>query len=173
MLMNELVYFDEITHSLSQAVYRGNASLEVIPGLLRLVIGEGMWKRRLSAVTGDIVEFDTFEQYVTALPPEGLGTTIAVLKCLCCFEVEWKEVLDGMIGNSQIPLPIQDVPQNNKAPVAEVSKQPRIASMGKQNRRNKKNEQLMDLGSVSATAKKLKRYLSQEQIDDLIARLQK
>jgi len=81
--MNKLIYFDEISQSLSIAVYHAHANLKNMSGLLRMTIQSGMWRKRILTVTGDIVEFESFEAYVIANPPYGLGTDIQTLKWLC------------------------------------------------------------------------------------------
>ena len=55
----------------------------MLPGLLVNIIKEGIWQRFVVDVTGEEVEFDSFEEFVTADLPDGMGTTVQRLKHLC------------------------------------------------------------------------------------------
>lgn len=156
--MNEEVYFDEIAQSLAHAVYRGDASLNTVPGLLRLILEQDMWRRRVSSVSGQIIEFSSFLDFVVALPPEGLGTSIQKLKCLCGYEPEWFDTLDQLSRDEEAR-----IPKSKRIQVQPDTKRVRIMKDG---------ERVINPARVSDTAKKLKRYMSQKQIDNLIKRLQ-
>jgi|SRR5579859_3173117 len=97
-MINELVYFDEITQSLSKAVYHANANLKNTMGLLKMIISQEMWRKRIVTITGEVVEFQKFEQYVVAQPPEGLGTNIETLKFLCCSDASLVELIDRAVA---------------------------------------------------------------------------
>ena len=92
--MNELIYYDEIAQSVSRSAYHAQANLENLLGLLKMTICDGMWRKRQVAITGEIVTFDTFEQFVNAKPPEGLGTTISKLKWLCTVSPELLSLIE-------------------------------------------------------------------------------
>jgi hypothetical protein len=62
-----------------QAYKKGEGGLKNVPGLLLRIINEGLWRKR-KIRTGEIVEFDKFEDFVTGMPPEGLGENPEMLK---------------------------------------------------------------------------------------------
>jgi hypothetical protein len=99
--MNELVYYDEITQSLSQAVKWGGAGLGNIPGLLKMVIEKQMWRKRVVVMTGEVKEFRYFEEYVIAHPPEGLGADVKMLQRLCCNEPDLLDLIEQAIESRQ------------------------------------------------------------------------
>jgi hypothetical protein len=72
--LSPLIYADEITQSLSKAVAWGSEFMNTVPGLLKQVLEREMWKRRYVVRTGQIVEFESFTQYIIQPPLEGLGT---------------------------------------------------------------------------------------------------
>lgn len=92
--MNELVYYDEIAQSLSKAVKWGGENLKNIPGLLKMVLEQGMWRKRAVAMTGQIVEFQSFEQFAEANAPEGLGSDVKTLLRLCADEPKVLSLLE-------------------------------------------------------------------------------
>jgi hypothetical protein len=63
-----------------QAYKRGEGALKNVPGLLLRIINEGLWRKRKIKQTKKIVEFDKFEDFVTGMPPEGLGENPEMLK---------------------------------------------------------------------------------------------
>jgi hypothetical protein len=82
-MTDQLIRNDQIVQSLSQAIARGMASIPAVPGLLRSVLEKDMWRERVVRQTGEIARFNTFEEFVTSHPPEGLGTTVKVLESIC------------------------------------------------------------------------------------------
>ncbi|MDX2163016.1 MAG: hypothetical protein SF162_16995 [bacterium] len=92
--MTSLAYHDEVSRTLSQAVYHAHVNLMNMNGLLRITIQNGMWRKRFEGITGQIVEFETFEEYVTAQPPYGLGSDIKTLKLLCLGDEELIKLLE-------------------------------------------------------------------------------
>ncbi len=101
--MNELIYYDEITRSLSQAVYHAYANVKNVNGLLKMTIQSGMWRKRMETVTGAIVEFSSFEDYVVGEPPQGLGTDIPTLKLLSFGDEELLSLIENASTVKPIP----------------------------------------------------------------------
>lgn len=81
--MNDMIYYDQITQSLSESLHYGSSTLADIPNLVKQVLEKKMWRKRTVRATGQIAEFDYFSDYVTARPPEGLGGNVAQLRALC------------------------------------------------------------------------------------------
>ena len=96
-------YYDEITHSLSIAVKWGGEGLINVPNLLKKVIAERMWKKRFVVMLGQTVEFERFEDFVFAQPPEGIGTNLRMLKNLCHFDSYVDYLLELTIAGIDIP----------------------------------------------------------------------
>lgn len=87
-MANQLVERGYLTQSLGSAAHSGEHGLRAVPGLLRRVIEEKAWENRLIIETGEEFEgFLTFEAYVKANPPRGLGAEV--------------ELIDKLIGNDE------------------------------------------------------------------------
>lgn len=73
---------------------RDSANLELIPLIVKRVIGDGMWQKHLFEKTGEVFTVDTFQTFVEIHPPDGLGTTIDILKKLCRDDNEALDAID-------------------------------------------------------------------------------
>lgn len=82
---------------LSRSIKEGAASLENIPGLIRQVIEEEMWREHLHQETGEVFTFDNFKEFVTASPPQGLGTHVATLIRLCADDPLVVDMIDEAV----------------------------------------------------------------------------
>lgn len=72
-----------LTQSLGNASHSGEHGLKTVPGLLKLVREKEAWKERVIVQTGEEFEgYPTFEEYVRANPPKGLGIDMETLKRL-------------------------------------------------------------------------------------------
>lgn len=85
---------DVIVDCLGSAIYHGETNLGEVPGLLRRVLEEGFWRRRVLRKTGQIVEFPKFMDFVKEKPPEGLGTDLRTLQRLCQDDKVTLDLLD-------------------------------------------------------------------------------
>jgi hypothetical protein len=90
---NVLVGADYVVQGLRRAL-GGEEWLNNAPGLLKRLISENLWQRRIDEVTGEVVEFERFVDFVTTKPLEGLGSTISTLKRVCGGDVEATDLLD-------------------------------------------------------------------------------
>ena len=52
--------------------------LATVPGLMRQVVHDELWRERMMQ-TGEVVTFDRFEDFMSAEPIEGCGTTLRAL----------------------------------------------------------------------------------------------
>jgi hypothetical protein len=73
------IYLD----NLSGAYRDGEHALNVVPGHVKKILREGLWRRRYCKPTGQTVTFDSFRDFATAPPPEGLGADLDTLVALC------------------------------------------------------------------------------------------
>jgi hypothetical protein len=82
---------------LSRSIREGAASLDSIPGLIRQIIEEQMWREYLNEDTGEVFTFESFKEFVETDAPEGLGTTIPILIRLCADNPLVVDLIDEMI----------------------------------------------------------------------------
>src|SRR4051794_7842693 len=74
LMPDELVKRGYLTQSLGNAVHSGEHSFQNVPGLLRHVLEIHAWEKRVIVETGEeFPGFPSFESYVCAHPPKGLG----------------------------------------------------------------------------------------------------
>src|SRR5450755_616046 len=79
-MKNQLVERGYLTSSLIGAAHSGEHGFKTVPGLLKRVLEERAWERRLIVQTGEEFEgFRTLEEYIKANPPKGLGASVELL----------------------------------------------------------------------------------------------
>ena len=82
-MVNQPVERGYLTQSLGNASRSGEHALKAVPGLLRRVLEERAWERRIVIPTGeDFQGHPTLEAYIKANPPKGLGTSVEVIERL-------------------------------------------------------------------------------------------
>lgn len=79
---------DVVVSCLRSAIVEGAAGLSDVPGLLKRIILEDMWRERVVQETGEIAPFKQFNDFVRTKPLEGLGTDIKTLERLCADDKE-------------------------------------------------------------------------------------
>jgi hypothetical protein len=94
--------FDRTVEVLSRQLFHGGNSLKQVPETLKAVLGknrwgEPMWPERICAKTGEVVTFDSFQQFVETEPPHGLGATVQMLKNLCRDDTEALDLIDQAV----------------------------------------------------------------------------
>ena len=94
MTDNPLVKFDHTVALLTSSVRRGSSGLHSVPGLVKQIIREDMWQKRVIEATGELVECKTFAEFVTSPPPKGVGTDVETLKRLCHEDMEALDLID-------------------------------------------------------------------------------
>lgn len=82
---------------LTRSIKEGAANLDNIPSLIRQVIEEQMWRQHLDKKTGKLFMFDSFQEFVEADPPEGLGTRVRTLIRLCADDSLVVDLIDETI----------------------------------------------------------------------------
>lgn len=80
---NPLVKFDHTVALLTSSIRRGSSGLHSVPGLIKQIINENMWQRRVIEATGEVVECKSFNEFVVSTPPKGVGTDLKTLERLC------------------------------------------------------------------------------------------
>lgn len=71
---------------------RSQVSLSAVPGLLKQVIKNDMWRRRIVRQTKKSIEYNRFADFVKDYPPDGLGSNMNVLMSLCRFHEDIEAV---------------------------------------------------------------------------------
>jgi hypothetical protein len=74
-------YVSALAEALSSQV-----SLSAVPGLLKQVIKNEMWRKRIVRQTKKEIEYKRFADFIKDYPPEGLGTNFNTLMSICRFE---------------------------------------------------------------------------------------
>jgi len=87
-MTNQMVERGYLTQSLGSASHSGEHGFKAVPGLLKLVLENRAWERRIIVETGEEFEgFPSFEAYIKANPPRGLGAS--------------PELIEKLIGNDK------------------------------------------------------------------------
>lgn len=92
---------DVIVSALSGSLREGETSLAQAPKLLKKILKEGRWKKRVITQTGQSVEFERFEDFVTAEPLEGLGLTVDMIRRVCGDDLEALDLLDQVLRKNR------------------------------------------------------------------------
>lgn len=90
----ELLLNDSVVSSLQREIQEGLTGLSGTPKHLIMLIERDMWRERLVERTGEVVRFGSFEEFITTLPLEGLGTDIRTLRNLCRDDTSAIDALD-------------------------------------------------------------------------------
>lgn len=102
--MANLLHNDTVARALSRAIADGDAALENVPGLLRRIIKEDMWRERIVPESGETITFARFEDFVTTEPLDGLGTSMDVIRALCKKDEDVLIMLDEVTKKTLSPL---------------------------------------------------------------------
>lgn len=93
---------DSWVGALSEAMRHGTGFLDNVPGLIKRIIKENMWQKRIVWVLdNELVEFNSFEEFVTTEWPKGLSTGITALKGLCRSDPESIKLIDEVLRQNQ------------------------------------------------------------------------
>lgn len=77
-----------VIHSLTLSFAHGIANINNVPSLVLRVIKEDMWQDFVVQSTKETVHYAYFEEFVEALTPNGLETTMGTLEDLCRNDAE-------------------------------------------------------------------------------------
>lgn len=82
-----------VVQSLGSAIKHGSSRLESVPGLLKRLLEEGMW-REFVTPRGETMQYDRFEDFVVTPPTKGLGATLELVRDMIARDVEALDMLD-------------------------------------------------------------------------------
>ncbi len=80
-----------------------------VPSLIRQIVQNNRWQKFTVEKTGQVAEHESFLDFVTQQPPEGLGTTFKNIWILCQGDIEVQEMLSSLVPNESVPLLIEKV----------------------------------------------------------------
>ncbi len=86
---------------LRSAISDGAAGMLDAPSLLRQIIESELWREHFVAQTKETVRFDTFDQFIAAAPPEGLGASKRLLYKICDDDISLLDLLDRTFKSRQ------------------------------------------------------------------------
>ncbi len=86
-----------IVESLQSALIEGVLELKLVPELLKQILQEGLWQERLIPDTEQVVLFGSFDDFIRAPVPIGLGTDFETLWKLCSEEPLLLDLLDQAV----------------------------------------------------------------------------
>jgi hypothetical protein len=101
---NNLVYNDQLVELLSLSLHKGETSLKHVPDLLRDLIQNERWQKRVIRKTGETQEFENFIDFVEKQPLEGLGSNIYALRILCSGSPDVVRMIDELVQNGNSSL---------------------------------------------------------------------
>lgn len=82
MPINKPVKAGHLLSSLYRCV-KDAVGLDSIPGLLKQILEDELWREVFIEEYGEIVTYDKFNDFVTTAPPHGLGSSVDTLIKLC------------------------------------------------------------------------------------------
>lgn len=110
---------DVVVSCLRSAITEGAAGLSDVPGLLKRIILEDMWRERVVQETGEIAPFERFVDFIQTKPLEGLGTDRKTLERLCADDKEALNLLTkattGKPGDNQYTVVNDNVMNHDNA----------------------------------------------------------
>lgn len=86
---------------LRSAISDGAAGLLDAPSLLRQIIENELWRKRFVPQTKEITKFVTFDDFIAAAPPEGLGVSKRLLYKICADDIALLDLLDRTFRSYQ------------------------------------------------------------------------
>jgi len=88
---------DAVVQSLSICLVDGGFALAKVPGLVKRLLKEDGWRERIVVRTGQRVTFTSFEDFVSAKPLEGLGSTISQVRNCCRDDPKALDAIDCVV----------------------------------------------------------------------------
>ena len=88
---------DRIVNYLQSAINDSSQGLADVPRLIERIIREEIWRERFVAQIGETVRFDSFSDFVTSPPPDGLGVSLKNLYKFCSDSPQAVDLLNQII----------------------------------------------------------------------------
>lgn len=87
-----------VISTLGSALTHGDNSLDLVPGLLKQVLQDDMW-REFTTPSGGTARHERFEHFLVERPTEGLGVSVALVKRIVAADIEASDMLDRALQN--------------------------------------------------------------------------
>ena len=97
-----------IVSSFGGAVRSGTQNLETVPGLLKRLLAEDMW-RCFNAPRHGVVTYDSFAEFLNTHPPAGIGVDVEVVRNLLRNDVAATDLLDQALRQPPGTHPARDI----------------------------------------------------------------
>lgn len=88
------ISIERVIEYLRTAIFDGNCGLNDVPHLIKRVIQEDLWQKRILPKSNERVTFSSFEEFLRTSPPQGLGTQMKTIQKLCAEDLEILELLE-------------------------------------------------------------------------------
>jgi len=88
-----------LVSGLADTIRDGKEGLNGTPKFVKKIIEQDAWKRRTLRCNGEVVEFESFTNFVESHPPDGLGVEVDMLKRMCKEHDEALRLLRGAVTN--------------------------------------------------------------------------
>jgi hypothetical protein len=82
-----------VVQSLGSALLSGQSQLSNVPGLLKRLLREGMWREFVTPMR-QTVTYDRFEDFVVTPPTKGLGASVDLIRRIVKDDAEALDMLD-------------------------------------------------------------------------------
>ena len=82
-----------VVQSLGSAIHHGESRLSAVPGLMKRVLREGLWREFVTPM-GEVVTYARIEPFVVTPPTKGLGASIELITKLLKGDAEATSLLD-------------------------------------------------------------------------------
>lgn len=116
MAADRLRQSDIVVDCMRSAIGEGASGLNDVPGLLKQIIQEELWRERVIQQTGEIAAFERFIDFIHTKPLEGLGTDKKTLERLCADDPAALDALDRATRNEPYIKSNDDVDNINVRP---------------------------------------------------------
>src|SRR5512139_91447 len=85
---------DIVVDAFRAGLFRGDGALQSLPGLLKRILREELWRDRVIYKTGERAQFHDFAEFVCTAPLDGLGADIDLVRRMVAVDTEATDLLD-------------------------------------------------------------------------------
>lgn len=89
----------KIVVGLYSSLNDGGSALHLVPEFVKRCLGDDCWRQRYDPHVNQILTCGSFEEFITARPPRGMGTDLRTLKNLCRDDVAALALIDKEVAN--------------------------------------------------------------------------
>jgi len=89
-----------VVREIESALRYGEGNLSAVPGLMKRLLREGMW-REFVTPRGETVTYERFDEFVVTPPTKGLGATLDLVRDVVERDVEALDMLDQALSEKR------------------------------------------------------------------------